>query len=66
MPLESLVRPFLLPDNAPPHRLETVSEQDAPIVRLMIGLGGTGKLMNGSYSFNESFYCTAYQVEKKQ
>lgn len=65
MALENIVRAHQLPRNTLPSRIESPAERDAPIVRLAIGLGGAGKVMMGAWSFAETFYCTAYQVEKR-
>jgi len=69
MSLEKVVRPYQLRQNSPPIRLEVASAVDPQPVILRIGRsggGGSGKILNGSYSYSASFYLQKTAVEKKQ
>lgn len=60
---ENIVRPFQLPDNAPPKQYVTAKQQAVPPVILYFGRSGGGKTMSGSFSTSVQYYLGAYTVE---
>ena len=62
--LESIVRPFQTNDVTPAQTYYEPGQIGVPNVILRIGRGGSGKVMTGSYSANESNYMTKYENQK--
>lgn len=63
--LEVIVRPSQTLDYAPAKVYYTPGQVGTPNTHLMIGRGGSGKTLSGSYSANSSNYMTQYVNEKK-
>jgi hypothetical protein len=66
MSLESIVRPFQTPDNAPARPFFTAGKAAPQNVILQFGRAGGGRVLNGSSSYSASFYMTQYTNEKSQ
>lgn len=62
---ESLVRPFQTGEITPAQTYYAPGQIGVPNVILRIGRGGSGKTMTGSYSYQQSQYCTKYETERK-
>jgi hypothetical protein len=63
--LESIVRPSQLLDYAPAKTSYSPGQVGVANTRLQIGRGGSGKVLNGSYSATTSYYMTQYVNEQK-
>lgn len=61
---ESIVRPFVGEDTTPKRGVASIPEV-VPNVILMIGMSGSGKTMNGSYSASTTLYTKKYPKEAK-
>ncbi|UWU73040.1 hypothetical protein N2603_23335 [Bradyrhizobium huanghuaihaiense] len=66
MNLESIVRPFQTPDNAPAKPFFTAGRAAPQNIILQFGRGGGGKVLNGSSSYTATFYMMQYVNEKSQ
>lgn len=64
MSLEQVIRPFQDGRVSPPQQYFQQGQVGVPPVILRFGRGGSGKLLNGSISFTQTFYVTAYVNEK--
>lgn len=64
--LETIVRPSETLDYAPARVYYSPGQVGVPNKILQIGRGGGGKVLNGSYSANQTFYMKQYVNEKKQ
>lgn len=62
--LENIVRPFQDGRVSIPKQYFQRGQVGVPPVILRFGRGGGGKTLNGSISFSQSNYCTAYINEK--
>jgi hypothetical protein len=63
--LESLIRPFQTNDITPAQTYFEAGEVATPEnVVLQIGKGGSGKVLTGSYSYSQTFYCDGAETEK--
>ena len=62
---ESFVRPFQTNDVTPAQTYYPPGTLGVPNVILRIGRNGSGKVMNGSYSANETHYMAKYETEQK-
>lgn len=60
---ESLVRPFQSGEVTPAQTYYTPGQVGVPNVILRIGRSGSGKVMTGSDSLNESNYISKYETE---
>ena len=63
-PLESIVRPFQLPERADASRSIQPGQKSIQPIALQFGRSGGGKTMQGSYSYSASIYCDQHVVEK--
>lgn len=63
--LESIVRPSQALDYAPAKTFYNPGQVGVPNTRLQIGRGGSGKVLNGSFSATTSYYMTEYVNEQK-
>jgi hypothetical protein len=63
--IEAIVRPFQTPDVSPSTAYFTPGKAGPVPVLLQFGRGGGGKILNGSFTFDESYYMTQYNNEKK-
>lgn len=61
---ESLVRPFQDRSTTPAQTYFQPAQIGVPNVKLNIGRNGSGKVMQGSYSYSATFYVTKYENEK--
>lgn len=64
--LEVIVRPSQSLDYAPGKVFYNPGQIGVANTHLMIGRGGGGKVLNGSFTANDSHYMTQYVSEKKQ
>ncbi len=64
MALEKVFRPYQLPDTTPPRISTTQPPGDSSPVVLLIGKGGTAKIMNGSYSASVTTYHEKMEAER--
>ena len=62
---EPIIRPFETGDTTPKAGVATVPAV-VPNVLLIIGAGGSGKIMHGSYQSTTQFYTKKYPKEKQQ
>ena len=63
--IETIVRPFQLPSNAPPAQpYVTASQPSNPPVFLAFGKSGSGVTFDGSYHIVITKYCEQQVVEK--
>ena len=53
---ENIVRPFETPRIGPPQRIFSPYQEASETTLLQLGRGGSGKVMNGSYSFTQTHY----------
>ena len=63
--LEQIIRPFQDGRVSPPQQYFQQGQVGVPPVILRFGRGGSGKLLNGSVNYSQTFYCTSYIIEKK-
>jgi len=63
--LESIIRPFQSNDVTPAQTAFVPGEIGVPNIILRIGRSGSGKVLTGSYTANESNYMTKYETERK-
>jgi hypothetical protein len=63
MALEKVVRPAQTGEVTPPRRVVNASEGPTEQAGFKAGRGGSGKSMNGSYSFQQTFYCEQHVNE---
>lgn len=64
--LEQIVRPFQDGRVSPPQQYFQAGQVGVPPVVLRYGRGGSGKVLNGSINFSQTYYMTQYVNEKKQ
>lgn len=62
--IESIVRPFQLPNGTQAVRIEQPGQREVRRVLLQFGRAGSGKTLNGSLSQTTTYYCDKYVVEK--
>jgi hypothetical protein len=62
---EELVRPFQLPEVAPPKQGTEDLPQIVPPVRLWVGTKGQGRVFKGSYSYEYTLYTIKYPAEQQ-
>lgn len=62
--LESIVRPFQTGEVTPAQTYYLPGQIGLPNVVLRLGRGGSGKVLTGSYSYTQTFYCVKHEVEK--
>lgn len=62
---EDIVRPFTTGDTAPPQRYITAGQASQPPAVIIITASGGAKVLNGSYSFVETFYCDQSSIEQR-
>jgi hypothetical protein len=63
--LGSITRPYQTPDYAPPRQYFNGQQPSTAPVIIRAGRGGSGKVLNTSFSFSSSNYMTQYVNEKK-
>lgn len=62
--IERVVRPYRMPENTPARRILKPGTKDAENVVLEFGRdGGSGKTIEGSYTYDQTFYVDASDVE---
>jgi hypothetical protein len=62
--LENIVRPFQTNEVTPAQTYYLPGQIGLPNVTLRLGRGGSGKVLTGSYSYTQTFYCVKHEVEK--
>lgn len=62
--LENIVRPFQTNEVTPAQTYYLPGQIGLPNVVLRLGRGGSGKVLTGSYSYTQTFYCVKHEVEK--
>ena len=60
---EALVRPFQSNEVTPSQTYYMPGQIGVPNVILRLGRGGSGKILTGSYSYTQTFYCEQYHVQ---
>ena len=63
--LESIIRPFQTNDITPSQTYYVPGQIGVAPIYLRIGRGGSGKVLTGNYSYDETFYIEAYETERK-
>lgn len=63
---ETVVRPFQLPNVAPPKQYIAAKQQSQPPVMLYFGRQGSGRTFNGSFSSQTSYYQVQIVAEDKR
>lgn len=66
MSLESIVRPFQLPNSTPPKQYVTAKQQSQPPVVLYFGRSGSGRVFTASFNSEWQRYQTEVVVEDKR
>ena len=64
--LEQIIRPFQDGRVSVPKQYFQAGQVGVPPVVLRYGRGGSGKVLNGSISFSQTYYMTQYVNEKRQ
>jgi hypothetical protein len=64
MSMEDIIRPFQNGRVSLPQQYFQQGQVGVPPLVLRYGRSGSGRTLNGSSSYNQTFYCTAYINEK--
>ncbi len=62
--LEDIIRPFTNGQVSPAQQYFQAGQVGVPPVILRFGRTASGKTLNGSFTYNATFYCTQYVNEK--
>ena len=62
--LEQVIRPFQSGQTTPPQQYFQAGQRGVPPVVLRFGRGGSGKVLSGSMTVSQTFYCTKYVNEQ--